>query len=353
MEEKFGHPAIPKALRTSKACPSKAGNPASNTVRCEHWLNRVASSTDRRFSASAMLLLVLVTGCSSRPYHFGSAQQYRTSEELLTRTTPQIERGKPHRVLDGIGWVWGIPGKVLLFDRRVENHDIDQQTEAAMAAYLAQNELHSVKVRLNQYHPGDDWKRLAANKSVGAGWRYTLGTFSVLTETLFPGRIFGGDHYNPFTNTVHLYSNVPALAWHEAGHAKDFARRKWKGTYAAAYLLPSAALYHEAIATSDAIGYAATTGSVAAQKEAYQILYPAYGTYVGNAVSGYIPLGYVAGVVAGHIAGRHKAGSLQEPMEEPRSVVHSHSSSRPGKSSLPPFTASTIQPASASTAGTD
>ena len=300
-----------------------------------------------------MLLVVLVTGCSARPYHAGSAQQYRTSEELLARTSPQIERGKPHRVLDGIGWVWGIPGKVLLFDRRVENHNIDQQTEAAIAAYLAQNELHSVKVRLNQYHPRDDWKRLAANKSVGAGWRYTLGTFSVLTETLFPGRVFGGDHYNPFTNTVHLYSNVPALAWHEAGHAKDFARRKWKGTYAAAYLLPSAALYHEAIATSDAISYAAMTGSAAAEKEAYQILYPAYGTYVGNAISGYIPLGYVAGVIGGHIAGRWKAGSLPSRVDERGAVVDLDSMPKPRESSSHAFSANAIQPVSGTTALTD
>ena len=115
----------------------------------------------------------------------------------------------------------------MLFDRRVENHRIDQQTENEIAAYLNDNELTSVKVRLNQYRPADDWKRLVANKSVGAGWRYTIGGLSVLGETIFPGRMFGSDHFNPYTNTIHLYSNIPAIAIHEAGHSKDFARRKW------------------------------------------------------------------------------------------------------------------------------
>ena len=49
------------------------------------------------------------------------------------------------------------------------------------------------------------WRRLVANKSVGWGWRYTLGTTLWLGETVFPGRLIGGDHYNPFTNTVNRY----------------------------------------------------------------------------------------------------------------------------------------------------
>ncbi|MCA9086727.1 MAG: hypothetical protein KDA81_21870, partial [Planctomycetaceae bacterium] len=129
-------------------------------------------------------------------------------------------------------------------------------------------------------------------------------------ETLLPGRIVGGDHFNPFTNTVHLYSNVPSIGIHEAAHAKDFAQRTWKGTYAAAYLLPGAPLYHEAKATGDAVGYLTATHDVSAQKEALHILYPAYGSYVGNAISGNVPVGYVAGVIGGHIVGRWKAWEL-------------------------------------------
>ena len=276
--------------------------------------------------AALSLLLVNVAGCAAGNYQFGTANSYRTSPELAERTGPQIERGEPNAVIDGFGWVWGIPGKILLFDRRVENHKIDQRTESAIAGYLAQNTLSTVKVRLNQYHPGDDWKRLVANKSVGAGWRYTLGAASVLGESVFPGRLFGGDHYNPFTNTVHLYSNIPAIAYHEGGHAKDFAFRKWKGTYAAAYLVPAVQLYHEAIATGDALGYVNATGAIADRREAYQILYPAYGSYVGNVLSGYVPFGFIGGVVAGHVAGRVKAQSLVAQLqEEPVSRVQSAS----------------------------
>ena len=262
-----------------------------------------------------LLCLIVIGGCATTPYQFGSAQRYRTSAELEARTSSQpIERGQPNKFLDTFGWVWGVPDKILLWDRRIDNHDVGSQTEEAITDYLVKNELHSVKVRLNQYHPGDDWRRLVANDSVGAGWRYTLGTFSVLGETIFPGRLFGGDHFNPFTNTIHVYSDVPAVAVHEAGHSKDFARREWKGTYAAVYLLPGVPLYHEAQATNDALGYLLTESDEQTQKDAYEILYPAYGTYVGGALGGvFSGYGtYLASVLGGHAYGRYKSGQIAD-----------------------------------------
>lgn len=153
--------------------------------------------------------------------------------------------------------------------------------------------------------------RLRSNKSVGAGWRLTLsGAVSVLGESIFPGRVFGRDHFNPYTNTIHLYSNVPAIALHEGGHSKDYARRKWKGTYAAVYMLPFAPLSQEAIATNDSLSYIVAKSDLEAQQEAYEILYPAYGTYVGNAIAGPVPHGYFMGLIGGHIAGRWKSWQL-------------------------------------------
>ncbi len=233
---------------------------------------------------------------------------------LLLDTEPQIQRGAPRKVIDAIGWVWGVPSKLLLWNRRVENHNISLQTEAAIASYLYENHLETVRVRLNQYRPGEDWSRLVRNKSVGPGWRYTVGALSVLGETVIPGRIFGGDHFNPFTNTVHVYSDIPAIAMHEGAHAKDFARRKWKGTYGVVYLLPVVPLYHESVASRDVVAYLETHGNPEQQAAARKILYPAYATYVGNA-GGYVlpslsfPL-YYGSVVAGHAWGRYEAHEI-------------------------------------------
>jgi hypothetical protein len=258
--------------------------------------------------ACVLVLLVSVLGCARVPYRHGSPDQYIVSPELAPLTTPPFEWGQPRPVIDTIGWVIGIPSKIVLWDRRIENHAISTETVDEMAAYLAFNELDTVKVRVNQYAPLDDWDRLVANKSVGWGWRYTAGTLSWLGELIFPGRIWGGDHFNPFTNTIHLYSDVPAVALHEAAHAKDFARRRWKGTYAVAYALPVVPLWHEAIATNDALGYLYETNSDEQLAEAYHILYPAYGTYVGSAASEVVPwnsmLVYAGAVIPAHVAGR-------------------------------------------------
>jgi hypothetical protein len=259
-----------------------------------------------------LAVIVVLSGCAAQrglpPYACGAARDYYLSERLQAVTAEPVERGERRPVLDGVGWALGIPSKIVLWDRRIDNHSVSPNTEAAITQYLNENQLTSVKVRLNQYAPGDEWRRLVANDAVGPGWRYTFGTISWLGETIFPGRLFGGDHFNPYTNTVNIYSDAPAIALHEAGHAKDWARRKYKGTYAAVYGLPAAPLWHEAIASRDALAYVTDFGSPEEQEEAYRLLYPAYGTYAGGAIGDFLPgvgvIPYAGAVVAGHIAGR-------------------------------------------------
>lgn len=307
--------APPTCLRWIRSRPAYRDRPL---VRCRRPILRHALP-----GMLSLFLCFLASGCVSAPYHYGSRDRYYTSQQLANVTSIQIERGKPRPLIDGIGWVFGIPDKILLWNRRIENHHISTETEQAVSDYLAKNELTTVKVRLNQYAPGDDWRRLVANKSVGWGWRYTLGTASWLGETIFPGRIVGNDHYNPFTNTLHIYSDVPAVAIHEGGHAKDFARRYYKGTYAACYLLPVTPLWYEAVATNDALSYLRAEGTLEDEQAADKILYPAYGTYLGNSLSTAAPgLGtplYLAGVVSGHIVGRLQAGRIatERPAEAP------------------------------------
>jgi hypothetical protein len=278
--------------------------------------------TNTRLIATLLAVAMPPCGCAKhRPYELGAAIQYNASPKLAAITTPQVERGSKRPVLDGVGWVIGIPGKIVLWDRRIDNHDVSLHTEARIAEYLAANELTNVKVRVNQYAPGDEWRRLRNNTAVGWGWRYTFGTFAWLGETIFPGRVWGGDHYNAYTNTIYLFSDVPAVALHEAGHAKDFARRDWPGTYAAIYTLPIVPLYHEAIATRDALGYIREFGSEDEEREAYTLLYPAYGTYVGGAMGDFVP-GYGLAVYAAAVAGGHVAGRIEAARVQPKEFVN-------------------------------
>ena len=272
---------------------------------------------------AAWILLLFAQGCASVPYRYGPLPAGAPSLPLRPGES-QIERGRPNALIDGAGWVVGIPSKIILWNIRMDNHCIRPDTEQALQTYLQRNRLDTVKVRLNQYAPGGEWSRLFRNKSVGRGWRYTLGLLSCAFYTLLPQRIFGGDNYNAYTDTISLYSDVPAVSLHEGGHAKDFASRTWKGTYAFAYALPFFALYPEALATGDAVGYLRDQPDVKAEKKSYHTLYPAYGTYIGGSFSQYlIPYTWVyyVGVIPGHIAGRWKSTTVEsrrarEPHEE-------------------------------------
>ncbi len=255
------------------------------------------------------------SGCASVPYRYGTAPA-KPPTCILRPGEAQIERGRPVKLLDDIGWLVGIPSKILLLDSRVDNHRLSPETEAALASYLARNDLTAVKIRLNEYAPGAEWSRLFRNRDVGLGWRLTLGLIATAFYTVLPGRVFGGDHYNPFTDTISLYSDHPAIALHEASHAKDFAGRTWKGSYGALRILPIVPLHQEGIATGDAIGYLRVEEEPDEERAAYKILYPAYGTYIGGEYVRWVPGAQwviYAAVVPGHIVGRIKAAHVRDP----------------------------------------
>ena len=267
----------------------------------------------RTLCGLGMLAIIFASGCRVLEPRPIAVVRNNMPTELIADGEPQIERGKPRTVIDGFGWVWGIPSKLMLWNRNIENHRISPETETLLTEYLETNGLSDVKVRLNQYRPWDDWRRLTRNTSVAWPWRYTFGAVATLGETVVPGRLFGGDHYNPYTGTIHLYGDVPAIAFHEAAHAKDFSNRKYPGTYAAVYILPAVPLWHERIASNDVLSYVLYRDDKRLQRQAYHILYPAYGTYMGDA-TGYAfpryanPI-YLGGILVGHAMGRWQGRS--------------------------------------------
>jgi len=276
-----------------------------------------------RFLRKWLLVLpaiLLLAGCASVPYNYSRSAERPASLELR-EGEQQIETGRRCVPVDVIGNIYSIGVKVLLLDWRMGNHNVSSNTVKVLDQYLADNELSRVKVRVNQYAPGGEWSRLFRNKSVGAGWRYTIGLFSVITYTVLPGRVFGGDNYNPYTDTVNLYSDLPAVALHEAGHAKDSAKRTYRGSYSAMRMLPLVSLYQESVATGDAIGYAREKGLTSTEKTGYEVLYPAFCTYIAGEAGTFYqgPYGFlvqVSALIPGHIVGRIKGAMVKETGEK-------------------------------------
>ena len=154
---------------------------------------------------AAACLAISLAGCQSIPDR-DHAQVHQSQSPI------RIERGHPNRLLDQVGNVLSVPEKLALWDRRAGNHYISFETENELVDYILANDLDSVLVRSNQYDPIGEWRRLAGNERIGVGWRATFGTYSLLKYTLLPGRLIGGDWYNPYTHTLNLYSDIPALA---------------------------------------------------------------------------------------------------------------------------------------------
>jgi hypothetical protein len=265
------------------------------------------------------VLLVLATGCVSVPYEPSRCSEIERMP--LRPNEAQIERGNPHAFLDAFGsYVLGLPSKITLLSLKVDNHKVSPETEAALSRYLEANGLCDVKVRINQYSVPGEWSRLFRNKNVGAGWRYTFGILTMVFYTIQPQRAFGGDNYNPFTNTISIYSDLESVVLHEGGHAKDFSERTYKGTYAFFGSLPLASLYLEGLASSDAVSYLRSRGEAPGEKAAYPLLYGAYSTYIGGEALRFysgpenwaqyltIPLAWV-----GNLVGRVRALAVPTP----------------------------------------
>ena len=263
------------------------------------------------------------SGCATLPYRYG---HNHLPDQDPTQEV-EFEYGRPQKVLDGIAWVTGIWSRILPLNSHVNNHSLSNETKAKLIAYLEENDLNDVLVRVNQYDPKGEWRRLRANHRVAPGWRYTAGLLSMAHYTLIPGRVFGGDQYNPFTNTLYLNSDVSAVVLHEAAYAKDVHSRSLPGSYAVFNELPVMSLWRHTFGVNDVLGYARTNDDWTVERETYRVVYPQMGVHSMALTGTFVPFWEgiaftVGGAAAGHLTGqiaisqRNKERSAQQQETE-------------------------------------
>jgi hypothetical protein len=228
--------------------------------------------------------------------------------ENVERALGCISRGKPIEFLDLLGNILSIPSKALLLSAKIDSHMISSKTEELMLSFIIRHDLYDVRVRLNEFAPMSELKRIFKPNNMNIIIRVFFGFLSVLIYLFNPGRIFGGDFYNPATKTVNLFSDHPGVALHELGHALDFKRRKYPGLYQLFRFIPFVALYQEFIASKYAVQFLKEKGFHKDELKAYKILYPAYSTYLFGAFYEVLPspllvFSFLPFIIAGHIAG--------------------------------------------------
>lgn len=198
--------------------------------------------------------LLLFSGCVTAPYQFGRFAQVIGEEDKPTEAV--VDVGTPNQPLDRVGWVFGLPSRIFPLHKGVNNHLVSDETREKMTDYLRENDLTDVRVRINHYDPSDEWRRLQANRRIALGWRYTGGVFCYLHYTLLPGRVFGGDWYNPYSNSLYINSDVQALVLHEAAYAKDVHSRSLPGTYATINHVPLLWMWRQTVCVNEILSYA-------------------------------------------------------------------------------------------------
>lgn len=247
----------------------------------------------KRFITGLTVIIFILSGCATaKP----------SSSKLAWQNGSQIEVGKPDLLVDTLGNIVSLPKKIILLNLKIDNHKIGPETEQFIRDYIKDNPelMKDTKIRINQFTPVGEFKRLIKNKKISWWWRIFPG----IPITMFSlcGRLLGGDHYNPYTDTVNIYSDIPAVALHETGHAVDVTKKVeegWADYYAVGRLLPPVTLHQEYEASQKAIDYLKEKKERKEENKAYRVLIPAYGTYAGGYTG--IPYGDVIGAVVGHV----------------------------------------------------
>ena len=245
-----------------------------------------------------LIALLASSGCAS----FNAFE--RTDRIADSQVPLSIVHGKPNRVVDSVGRLLGIPNRLAILDRRIDNHDISIETESELSNYMVANGLNETLVRVNQYDPIGEWKRLLTNRRIRPVWRFTFGSYDTLKYTFLPGRLLGGDWYNPFTDTINLYSDLPEIAISEAAYAVDVRTRLNPGAYSALKEIPFVGLSHETTSTETTLAHFESLDDPERYEQARNVLIPNYGADWGGQVAAFLPYGTVIGRIVGGATAR-------------------------------------------------
>jgi hypothetical protein len=205
--------------------------------------------------------------------------------------------------------VLAIPNKLLFLSADFESHEISPEVERLIRDFLDHHGVDDVRIRLGEYAPLGELGRLLANGRVNVLLRLLIGPLLWLGYALNVGRIFGGDHYNAFSDTVNLYSGHPVIALHEVGHVLDFRQRRHPGLYALLRFVPGVSLYQEYVASRYAIEFLRLRGLHDEEITAYRLLFPTYSTYVFGTLVDLFPSSATRWLALPIVACRHLLGN--------------------------------------------
>ena len=240
----------------------------------------------------SLAALTLATGCIQKTYRFGIANEERLA--TLPRTPNLITVGGHHPRIDSIERTVQYPRTLFRKWFPPTTPEVDPATRRLLAVqsatdYLDDNGLNGVFVDVREYNPREQWNRLQDNKLISPFWKYTGGTLYHVGYCVFPGRAFGVDSYNGFTNTLSINSTSPSNSLLRAGYVKKLYEQRYPGTYIAANWLPVLPLFRDSAVASDVMTYARMKEKWPLEKELIPRVYAQMGGDVVSQATSLIP----------------------------------------------------------------
>jgi hypothetical protein len=261
-----------------------------------------------------LLLIAAFAGCASDSYRYG---QFRP----VTAPVPPlvVDRGEPNAHLDPLRDVVEFPRKLFRFgrpDTRPATDDVAQ----TVVTYLEKNDLTDVAVEVGEYEPSRQWRRLRENPRVGPLWKYSVGSLTVVGYSLLPGRVFGIDCYNPFTDTLCINSRNPPKALFEAARAKALRGEQFVGSSVVLSSLPVIRSVADVRASSDVLSYLRAEEQWELETAAYPELYAGIGKEAIGLAGWFIPVDLgpglgIGGRLLGSATGRLVANQRSQEIE--------------------------------------
>ncbi len=215
--------------------------------------------------------------------------------EEINGNSLEIKKDDP--LSRGISYVGCLPTKLIFLSDKMGKYP-EKETQDYVKSYLSKAEFKGVKVRIGHSRVLKDTYRLFTDKNlkdISLAGRIFLGIPSTLIKGLY-AKLTRSDHYNSFTKTAMIYSDIPAIALHELGHAEDFSKRKNPTMYSLMRMIPFFNLYQEYIASRKAHKNLEEKD----KRQTGRYLVPAFATYVAAAP---LALPFLPIVAAGYLIG--------------------------------------------------
>ena len=311
---------------------------------------RLVSTPSVTYSAKhALVWLVIISahltsGCVRNHYQYGLGKQFEPNTSELPN--PLTTGGREHPRLDRMERVVQYPIKALkkwFRDPKKPEDDpvvLQEQTLHVAQQYLAKNELQDVYIDIRQYDPKTQWARIKANPRISPFWKYTGGALNVATYSIFPGRVFHFDTYDPFSNTLSINSSNPNSSLYQAGMCKEYRSKYFQGTYAILQKAPFVPIVQNTRVTSDVLTYARVHDLWEFEKQLYPTAYANLASSIVSEGFLFVPRSMglpfytspLASMAAGAVGGA--SGYLVAKQQEPYVLLARERNKTEGVSSL-------------------